>query len=59
MKTMELYYIVRPVGETTSVDFVAGPFSSWDKANSAKREHETLVSDYYILEVMQTTAVMY
>jgi len=59
MKTMELYYIVRPVGETTSVDYVAGPFVSWNEAHSKKREHEELASDYYTLEVMQTTAVMY
>ena len=59
MKTMELYYIVRPVGETTSVDYVAGPFVSWNEAHSKKREHEELASDSYTLEGMQTTAVMY
>lgn len=55
MKTMELYYIVMLVGETTSVDYVAGPFSSWEKAHSQKQEYQ----HPYALEVMQTTAVMY
>ena len=55
MKTMELYYIVMPVGETTSVDYVAGPFASWDEAHSKKQGYE----HPYALEVMQTTAVMY
>jgi hypothetical protein len=55
MKTMELYYIIKPVGETTSVDYVAGPFVSWNEAHSKKQEYQ----HPYALEVMQTTAVMY